>query len=143
MRLYFTSVIFIVLFLVSIFSVSFAQLPWTKDVNNPVMSGSGDPTWDKHVIVPCVLYNADSARYEMWFTASLTGSNPMQIGYAVSADGISWASRVNSVLEPDIGTWDESTVRGARVIRENGSYKNVVCWLESRQYWRRNWLCNL
>ncbi|MBW1895287.1 MAG: hypothetical protein JRI91_16590 [Deltaproteobacteria bacterium] len=115
--------ILVMLFLVSIFSTSSAQIPWTKDANNPVMSGSGQETWDKHLTPPCVLYNPDSEEYEMWFGATLTGSHPFRVGFAISYDGISWSKYPHPVLEPDAGAWDESTVYSARVIRENGQYK--------------------
>ena len=45
-------------------SISFAQFPWTKDANNPVMSGGTAGSWDRHVFMPCVLYNPDSARFD-------------------------------------------------------------------------------
>jgi hypothetical protein len=105
----------------------FGQIPWTKDPNNPVLSGGASGSWNRHVIWPNVIYNADSARYEMWFSATdgppPSGWRPFRIGFATSPDGISWTMHPDPVLEPDAGTWDESTVEGAAVIRENGQYK--------------------
>jgi predicted GH43/DUF377 family glycosyl hydrolase len=110
-------------FMASIFTVSFAQLPWTKDtLNNPVLSGGEIGTWNRHVFQPSVLYNPDSVRYEMWF-AAYTGSFPYRIGFAVSDDGINWIQHPNAVLEPSSGTWDESSVGQHIVLRENGQYK--------------------
>ena len=102
----------------------FGQLPWTKDPNNPILSGGGSGSWNEHVLWPTVLYNADSTRYEMWFTATTNppGQKPFRIGFAISSDGISWEMHPDPVLEPDAGTWDES-LEDMRVIRENGQYK--------------------
>jgi predicted GH43/DUF377 family glycosyl hydrolase len=110
--------------MVSIFTASFAQLPWTKDtLNNPVLSGGEIGTWNRHVFQPSVLYNSDSVRYEMWFGA-YNGSLPYRIGFAVSDDGINWEmQQPNAVLEPSSGTWDESSVGQHMVLRENGQYK--------------------
>jgi len=124
--------VFVLLLFVFIFifcdNHAIGQIPWTKDANNPMMSGSEQETWDKHVFMPNILYNADSARYEMWFSASRgpdaqSNWNPIRIGFATSTDGISWTKHPHPVLEPDAGTWDESYVDGAKIIRENGQYK--------------------
>ena len=71
MKTIFTTFILTVLFLASTFRISSAQVNWTKDANNPVMSGGASGAWDRNVWAPNVLYNVDSARYEMWFSASV------------------------------------------------------------------------
>jgi predicted GH43/DUF377 family glycosyl hydrolase len=128
MRRFLTILNLVMLFGGSIFNSSFAQIPWTKDARNPIMSGGADGTWNRHVFTPSVLYNPDSTRYEMWFGASSgpdaqNNWNPIRIGFATSTDGLSWTKHAHPVLEPDAGTWDESYVDGARIIRENGQYK--------------------
>ena len=117
------SIIFVLVF--AFVSTSFAQINWAKDANNPVMSGGAAGTWNRHVLMPSVLYNPDSARYEMWFGTSYGSPNwhPYRIGFAVSDDGINWTALDTAVLNPDPGEWDESTVEGQAVIRENGQYK--------------------
>jgi predicted GH43/DUF377 family glycosyl hydrolase len=71
-----------------------------------------------------VLYNADSLRYEMWFTAGAQISFPYTIGFAKSVDGITWeVYSSNPVLSPEAGKWDAYTVLAPYVIRENGQYK--------------------
>ncbi len=125
MKSYFTVLYFLMLFIAATFTTSFAQLPWTKDINNPVMSGGASGTWNRHLGMPNVLYNTHSSRYEMWYSAT-SGSplRPYRIGFATSPDGISsWTLHPNPVLEPDAGTWDQLTVEGPMVIRENGQYK--------------------
>jgi len=45
-----------------------AQVNWTKYPGNPVLPGQPG-TWYAYTTMNSVLYNADSSRYEMWFTA--------------------------------------------------------------------------
>ena len=104
-----------------------AQINWTKDAHNPIISGGGYGEWNRHVVMPCVLYNDDSSRYEMWFSAStgLDDWHPIRVGaccvgYAVSDDGLNWTVRGTPVLLPDLGAWDQSTIESPTVIRENG-----------------------
>lgn len=123
MEVFMKKIFFLVVFFTSIISIAFSQFRWTKDANNPVMSGGGNDSWNKHVFVPCVLYNTDSARYEMWFGASPNNAYPYKVGFATSDDGVNWTPHPSPVLEPDTDSWDESTVLSARVIRKNGQYK--------------------
>lgn len=94
---------------------------WTKDPLNPLFAGvpSG---WNKHVADPMVLYNADSARFEMWYLGQ-TSSEQYQIGFAVSADGVNWStSDTLPVLARVPGTW-ETDVFSPMVMRDQGSYR--------------------
>jgi predicted GH43/DUF377 family glycosyl hydrolase len=105
---------------------AFGQFVWMKDARNPVLSGGAAGEWNRHVSVPSVLYNSDSARYEMWFSASSATTSdwrPYRIGFAVSQDGINWTMHPTAVLSPEINGWDSYSVETATVIRENGSYK--------------------
>ena len=101
----------------------FAQVNWTKYPGNPVLTGQPG-TWYAYVTMNSVLYNADSSRYEMWFTAGAQISYPYTIGYAWSFDGISWnVHSANPVLTPTPGEWDAYMVLAPYVLRENGQYK--------------------
>ena len=108
-----------------------AQYDWTRHPNNPLMSGSGPGTWDKHVMFPYVLFNADSNRYEMFYCGSYGPEiswYPYRVGFAWSSDGINWTKHAsNPVLVPDPGTWDENGVELGSVLRENGEYKLWYC----------------
>ena len=108
-------------------SLCYGQGNWTKDSANPVMSGGYAGSWDHHVFNPRVLYNSDSSRYEMWFGATANFSTnygrPYKIGFAYSEDGINWTKHPTPVLEAEPGAWDEWTVEGHTVLRENGMYK--------------------
>ena len=100
-----------------------AQVNWTKYSGNPMITAPG--SWYAGALTPCVLYNADSSRFEMWFSGSAgsSGQRPWRIGYAVSSDGISWSVRSNPVLTATAGMWDSYTVEAPYVIRESGQYK--------------------
>lgn len=99
---------------------TFGQFAWTKDSHNPVFAGGGMGAWDNNVGVPWVIFNSDSARYEMWYSGSLPGGN---IGFATSSDGIAWTRNANTVLSPSPGSWDSMLVLAPCVLRENGQYK--------------------
>jgi predicted GH43/DUF377 family glycosyl hydrolase len=129
MKFYIT-VFCLMLFLVLPFSTSFAQLHWIKDQRNPIMSGGDPGSWNRYIYGPMVLWNTDSARYEMWFTASQNASWPNRIGFATSLDGTTWTMLDTAVLKPTAGTWDETTVDFPAVLRENGQYK---MWYSSWQ----------
>jgi len=114
---------------------AFAQSVWTKNASNPVAINGPLGAWNRHVYSPCVLYNDDTGMFEMWFTA-VVGSPwyPNSIGYATSADGISWTMHPTPVLTGGAaGSWDSGAgVFFQKVIREDGTYKMWYCgarWL--------------
>jgi len=121
MKTIFVVPLFITLFLL-LSSDLCAQAIWTKHSGNPVIPGAAPFT---SLLTPCVLYNTDSLRYEMWFAASTSSSadRPFRIGFAVSTDGIGWTVHPSPVLAPTAGMWDSFTVEAPYVIRENGQYK--------------------
>ena len=103
-----------------------AQYTWTKYPGNPVLSGSGNNTWDKHVFGACVFFNADSNRYEMFYSGSNgpeTGWHPYKVGVAYSNDKINWTKYGNPVLAPTPGSWDSTSILFGCLIHENGMYK--------------------
>ena len=111
-----------------------AQIQWTKDPPlDPVLSGGASGTWNAFVFGPNVLFNTDSARFEMWFGASVgfPEEESVDIGFAVSDDGINWTMQDTAVLSPDPGTWDALSVERPAVIRENGQYKMWYTGLSS------------
>ena len=103
----------------------FAQYTWTKYIENPLeLLNGASGSWNRNVCEASILYNADSSRYEMWFSG--TSGNPVfpyRIGFAKSVDGISWDMHPDPVLTPTSGTWDQNNVQFPFVIRENGQYK--------------------
>lgn len=106
---------------------AFGQFDWTKDARNPVLSGVSG-AWNKHVLNPCVLFNPDSARYEMWFNTTpgsqgYSNMHPWQVGFAVSDNLVDWTMLSTAVLSAGSGKWDNITIDVPEVIRENGQYK--------------------
>jgi predicted GH43/DUF377 family glycosyl hydrolase len=113
-------------------SAVFGQYVWQKDARNPVFSGVKG-SWCTHVFSPCVLYNSDSARYEMWFNATSGQSadlywRPYCIGFATSKDGIAWTMYPSPVFSPDSGKWDSFTVDAPEVLGGAGQY---LMWYSS------------
>ena len=128
MKSFFFKLLLLIAVLVMSGTNSFAQYTWTRHPSNPIFSGSGHGTWDKHVFSPMVLYNSDSSRYEMWYCGSygpdVSGWYPYQVGLAYSSDGITWTKYAgNPVLSPTVGSWDETLVWACWVAREGGQYK--------------------
>ncbi len=66
----------VIFFVVTIFTTSFAQLPWIKDANYPIITGGGSGTWNRLAMMPNVLYNSDSLSYEMWYSGWLSPAPP-------------------------------------------------------------------
>jgi predicted GH43/DUF377 family glycosyl hydrolase len=125
MRINFFKLLLLITLLVVSSGDLVAQVNWTKYVGNPLgLLNGASGSWNRNVCEASVLYNADSSRYEMWFSG--TAGNPVfpyRIGYAKSIDGISWDLHPDPVLTPTSGTWDQFNVQFPFVIRENGQYK--------------------
>jgi predicted GH43/DUF377 family glycosyl hydrolase len=99
---------------------AFGQFVWSKDTHNPVLEGGGAGAWETEIVAPWVIYNTDSARYEMWYTGALPKGG---IGFAVSNDGITWTKDSLPVLVSTPSDWDSLRVLAPSVLRENGAYK--------------------
>jgi predicted GH43/DUF377 family glycosyl hydrolase len=100
----------------------FGQFVWEKYWNNPLEIHGTPGSWNQSVTVPCVIFNSDSSRYEMWFTA-FTGATPNPgIGFTYSSDGINWVSPV-LVMTPGPASWESLFIGGVSVIKEGSLYK--------------------
>jgi predicted GH43/DUF377 family glycosyl hydrolase len=119
------------------YATSTDGIDWTKDAGNPVLSkGTGDD-WDATGLsAPVVIYDADEGLYKMWYFGSNVLNQEKGIGYATSADGISWskyndpATSVNPYLNSDpvvhrgpAGSWDSVWVASPAVIKEDSIYR--------------------
>lgn len=97
---------------------------WTKtDSINPVLNVGPPGSWDDAGIFSCSVH-FDGTTYEMWYAGS-DGSR-YRIGYATSANGISWtkADSVNPVLDVGpAGTWDSADIRYPWVLFEGTAYQ--------------------
>lgn len=77
------------------------ETTWTRDPNGPI-------TGILNAFYPRVLFNGQT--YEMWY--NIGSSQPADIGYATSADGIDWTpSAANPVFKRGMpGSWDGAGV---------------------------------
>lgn len=97
---------------------------WTKYASNPVLSAAVG--WEgSSLSFPAVLYDLDEAdadkRWKMWYGGALGAGG---IGYAYSADGLSWTKYAsNPVMTPSGGTnWDQDSLLPTYVVRLGDSY---------------------
>jgi len=107
-------------------SIGYATSPdginWTKNLNNPVMSGTS-LTWDADgVALPSVI--KQGAGYKMWYSGRLndgTTVGNLAIGFAESNDGIMWTNNVNNpVFAATPLEWDRRAVGACCVMPING-----------------------
>ena len=94
---------------------------WTDYDGNPILVNSGN-YWDySGVSQPKVLI--ENGVFEMFYTAQGSAYSGY-IGRAYSNDGINWTTYNNPVLSPGLpGSWDETAVSAATVIKETDGYK--------------------
>lgn len=103
-------------------------LTWTKYASNPIVTPT--QAWENNVAnwvqTPMVIYDVketNSARkWKMWYTGGQYGAGG--IGYAYSADGLSWTKYAsNPVLAPTGGSnWDSTLLSLGPVTRLNDTY---------------------
>jgi predicted GH43/DUF377 family glycosyl hydrolase len=100
---------------------------WTRDLSLYETTLQGADA----VVVPWDFYSdrysyvmEDNGTYKMWFTGT-NFYNIGQIGYATSADGITWTKDAsNPVLEVGApGAWDDDGLEAPFVLLEAGTYK--------------------
>lgn len=96
---------------------------WTKDADNPLVTGGSPGEWDAAGVEDPVALIVDGT-YHLWYAGRSAGGSS-QIGHATSPDGVNWTKdEGNPVLEagPE-GTWDTRGVRPGSVIRVDGEYR--------------------
>ena len=123
MRSFFFKLFLLITFLFLSSGGLFAQYTWTKYEGNPLNVHGTPGSWNQSVTVPCVIFNSDLNRYEMWFTA-FTGATPNPgIGFTYSSDGMtSWSSPI-LVMTPGPASWESLFIGGVSVIKEGSVYK--------------------
>jgi hypothetical protein len=105
----------------AIFTQTYSQTSWVKDINNPVFTRGASGEWDDQLVAnPYVLF--DGTGYHMWYAGN--GGAGTSIGYAYSLDGINnWTKHPDPVLEPGpSGSWNEVTVYQPSVLFEGNTY---------------------
>jgi hypothetical protein len=118
MNKYFFKLLLLAALLAMSSNVTFSQFTWTKYPSNPLSIHGSSGSWDRSVVTPFVLFNSDLNRYEMWYT-QFTGVYPNNgIGFAWSADGITWTKHPTPVMTPSATGWDSISVGECSVIKE-------------------------
>ena len=100
---------------------------WEKYASNPVMDVSVD-AWDSLGVETASVIIDDAApanqRYKMWYAGQTLNDYKYEIGYAYSADGISWSKHSTPVvLVGDANSWDNCFLEGPSVIKDGNTYK--------------------
>lgn len=98
---------------------------WTKYASNPIITAT--QSWEsaggtRGTYAPAVLYDAtetnSAKRWKMWYNSG----SPNSIGYAYSADGLSWTKFAsNPVLVPTSG-FESSQVYVTSVVKVGGTF---------------------
>ncbi len=113
------------------YEIGYAYSPdgidWQKHGEAVLLVGV-DEEWDNCFLEgPSVI--KDGNVYKMWYAAydchvdSQSTDGKVNIGYATSTDGITWAKHENNpVLTTTSGEWDEVYVQDPHVIKYNGAY---------------------
>jgi len=101
---------------------------WTKHAANPVMEVDASGSWDGAWLRPASVID-DDGTLRMWFSGSQDGVEGGRIGYAESADGITWTTRTDPVLEPvsSPGGTIESGLAGPSVVFDGITYHMWYC----------------
>jgi len=94
-------------------------IDWIRYPDNPVVPPGIYPEWSYIIQNPSVMKDGDT--YRMWFSANDLVSQ-IRIGYATSADGLTWAVHPRPVLVGDLGAWDAASVSTPAVIREGAGF---------------------
>ena len=105
------------------YATSTDGITWLKYQSNPVLTPGEPGSWDDgSVLAPFVIVT--EGRYEMWYHASGGIRREINIGYAISTDGMHWEkARENPVLTKGEGyAWDVGYVAWPLVIKYDGDY---------------------
>lgn len=100
---------------------------WTRNPN-PVISAGPSGNWDSQGIYQAaVIYDPDQKVYKAWYS-SKTPYTGLNIGYAVSYDGVSWNKDASPVLLAGPTAYDFGGLQPSTVIKEAGQYE---LWYEA------------
>jgi len=94
---------------------------WTRTGREPVLSP--EMPWEKvAVMCPHVLWDDEVKLYKMWYSGG-EQHEPDAIGYATSADGLTWKKHPQPVFAPSKEfLWESHKVTACQVIRHEGWY---------------------
>lgn len=109
------------------YATSADGINWVKHAGNPVMDVSAN-AWDSlGVETASVIIDENAApnqRYKMWYAGQTLNDYKYEIGYAYSADGITWNKHGTPVvLVGDANSWDNCFLEGPSVMKDGSIYK--------------------
>jgi predicted GH43/DUF377 family glycosyl hydrolase len=95
---------------------------WKRTGTRPVLSPEA-PWESAAVMCPHVLWDAEAKRYQMWYSGG-EQYEPDAIGYATSADGLSWTKHAdNPIFRADPArAWEKHKVTACQVVRQGDWY---------------------
>ncbi len=101
---------------------------WQVYTNNPILSPGPSGSWDAGALETMTVVKAGNLYhmyYEGWTQGTNDGLGAIQIGHAVSSDGVHWTKDpANPVLPSGTGNdWDSGGTWDPSVIYENGLFK--------------------
>jgi len=108
---------------------------WIDFPGNPLFKNENSPANPLMVSQARVLY--EGGTYKMWFT-NLFNSARANVGYAESANGLSWGTAYPSpvLLPGEYGSWDDYTVTSGPVVRADSDYKMYYHgWRDQYEMW--------
>ena len=95
---------------------------WTRTGARPVLGP--EAPWEKAAVMcPHVLWDEETKRYQMWYSGG-EQYEPDAIGYATSADGLSWTKHAgNPIYRADPArAWERHKVTACQVVRHGDWY---------------------
>jgi len=98
-------------------------ITWERYEGNPVFDLGESGRWDDSDVAPSTVI-FDQSLYKMWYVGREDATGIWRVGYATSADGISWERNENPVL--DIGEadeWDDEDIAAAYVLFNGEFYE--------------------
>ncbi len=97
-------------------------LSWRRYEGNPIFSSRSD-AWDSFRVEHLTVLQEDDG-FLAWYAGEANADRRWRIGYAESADGISWSRASEPVIDVGSpGSWDSYFVVPAAVLREGKEYR--------------------
>ncbi len=105
------------------YAASIDGITWSFYPGNPVLAAGSSGSWDEvEADGPSVIL--DGGTYKMWYFGCDSGYSSCNIGYATSANGISWVKHSGNpvLLAGTTGEWDEQYILWPQVVKVGSEY---------------------
>lgn len=109
-------------FTIGLWTSSALASGWSAHAGNPVLSVGAAGSWDESGLGnPTVIF--DEGTYKMWY-AGYDANTVYRIGYATSADGMTWEKfDGNPVFDVAAGGWDSYHLHTPFVVKDGDTYR--------------------